>query len=320
MRQGTLKQFLNLSYDRLVPEYFSVLWKDGHPSFRFEKPFKEEDTILVKNCNLRFRGTNYEVVMYTSAGLVNFDGQSDMPSSTSIPMLKSLLQKAIRRGMTRDAIYAARELLTLDPMVFYRRLPIIMIEDVCLHDGFCILVWHMMAGVKPSDVFVRWALGLVHLLCAENQCIDYVLNEKVRLCENIPRDMEQKELVWCVIFRISFGGMAGDIQMMTWIVNQMIIQRECTVSHVLVEPYNSENVIPFPKPFLYECIDFHVHPRILDIDSHISREELKKMMWHNSSSVNHRRRGQLYDADTWMSVCNQIRSNQMRYLQSLQQG
>ena len=65
--------------------------------------------------------------------------------------------------------------------------------------------------IPPSANLVNWILGLVIFLC---QVPTYVEYEKgYQLPENIPRD----ENVWTLIFRIEYGGMKGDIEMLTCI-------------------------------------------------------------------------------------------------------
>ena len=63
----------------------------------------------------------------------------------SIPLVKSNLQKAIRRCDSQIAFQSTLVLLQCAPMELLRRLPIIYIEDVCLMDSYPIIIWLMMA-------------------------------------------------------------------------------------------------------------------------------------------------------------------------------
>jgi hypothetical protein len=56
-----------------------------------------------------------------------------------VPLLKSNLQKAVRRMDTNAALTTTLMLLELDPVEVIRRLPIIYIEDVCLIDSLPVL-------------------------------------------------------------------------------------------------------------------------------------------------------------------------------------
>ena len=59
----------------------------------------------------------------------------------NVPLLKSNLQKAVRRCDNQIAIQSALALIQIEPMELLRRLPIIYIEDVCLMDSYSIVVW-----------------------------------------------------------------------------------------------------------------------------------------------------------------------------------
>ena len=68
-----------------------------------------------------------------------------------VPLIKSNLQKAIRRRDNSIAIQSTLALIQKDPMELLRRLPIIYIEDVCLMDSYSIVVWLMMAAPSTKN-------------------------------------------------------------------------------------------------------------------------------------------------------------------------
>ena len=57
-------------------------------------------------------------------------------TTADIPLLKSNLQKAVRRGNHSIAVSTALAMIQKDVTQFLRRLPVIYIEDVCLIDSF----------------------------------------------------------------------------------------------------------------------------------------------------------------------------------------
>lgn len=67
-----------------------------------------------------------------------------------VPVLKSVLQKSVRRRRPLPAVRVAMELAdkSLDDLL--RRLPIIMLEDSMLHPDLPLLVWLMVASSKVS--------------------------------------------------------------------------------------------------------------------------------------------------------------------------
>ena len=87
--------------------------------------------------------------------------------ATHIPLVKSNLQKAIRRCDSQIAIQSALVLIQCAPMELLRRLPIIYIEDVCLMDSYPIVVWLMMADrdyiINNDDI--DKLLNIIHSLC-----------------------------------------------------------------------------------------------------------------------------------------------------------
>lgn len=63
-------------------------------------------------------------------------------------MLKSILQKSIRRRQPLPAVRVAMELMDKALGELLRRLPIIILEDSMLHPDLPLLVWLMVAESK----------------------------------------------------------------------------------------------------------------------------------------------------------------------------
>ena len=81
-----------------------------------------------------------------------------------VPLLKSNLQKAIRRSDNQIAIQSALALIQVAPMELLRRLPIIYIEDVCLMDSYSIVMWLMIADKAYGALSNRDIdLSLIHI-------------------------------------------------------------------------------------------------------------------------------------------------------------
>ena len=60
-------------------------------------------------------------------------------------IIKSMIQKGVRRGMTKEVLKLSN-LLSINSLEdFLRRIPIIILEDVILHPAYPILVWVMLA-------------------------------------------------------------------------------------------------------------------------------------------------------------------------------
>ncbi|CAB9530325.1 unknown protein [Seminavis robusta] len=69
-------------------------------------------------------------------------------SRLSVPVLKSILQKSIRRRRPLPSVRVAMELMDKALGEFLRRLPIIVLEDSTLHPDYPLLIWAMVAHSK----------------------------------------------------------------------------------------------------------------------------------------------------------------------------
>lgn len=85
-------------------------------------------------------------------------------SRLSVPVLKSILQKGIRRRKPLPSVRVASELADKSLGDLLRRLPIIVLEDSTLHPNLPFLVWLMVAVSKdyqPSFSLLKRVLGIV---------------------------------------------------------------------------------------------------------------------------------------------------------------
>ena len=149
-----------------------------------------------------------------------------------IPILKSNLQKCVRRSLNEFAINTALCLMILDPNELLRRLPIIILEDVILHEDYTFLVWLMCAvskNLKINDFFLDKCLNIVNDISINknreivNPNIQY---KKIDL-RKIEKDdfsnflnSKQKNLLWSIELRKSYGGMNGDMKMLNYFTNK----------------------------------------------------------------------------------------------------
>ena len=80
--------------------------------------------------------------------------------------MKSNLQKAVRKQNREEAVRTALEMLALDRMELFRRLPIISVEDTSLIEKTSVIVWLMMAGErgpmlrKIAEFVARYVISL----------------------------------------------------------------------------------------------------------------------------------------------------------------
>ena len=160
--------------------------------------------------------------------------------------LKSHLQKSIRKQNDSLAIQTSYHLLKLDHVELLRRISIIMIEDVKVHESFTTIIWLMIAlsndkksnsksnsnnfssnnKFRMKKYIYEWVLGVIYTLCQINeinnlQKIEYKKEDESRINKtNIQlfnsyhqHDKEIYSILYSIHIRISFGGLNGDIEM-----------------------------------------------------------------------------------------------------------
>lgn len=148
---------------------------------------------------------------------------SEPPAVVDVPLLKSLLQKAVRRRHKRAAVWATAALLELSPGELLRRLPIVALEDVALCGGLLpAMVWMMAAATKgwaPGACHARWLLNAVAALCEVAQrevpgADDAVVGDRELLARWGSSQADGRlSLLLSLKARLEYGGMAGDMRM-----------------------------------------------------------------------------------------------------------
>lgn len=153
-------------------------------------------------------------------------------SRLSVPVLKSILQKCIRRRRPLPAVRVAMELIDKSLGDLLRRLPVIILEDSSLHPDFGLLVWLMIAYSKdyvlPPQLVIRvlqivfevascqWSDPLVQSSQEgegdEPQYAGVSLSSFHEASESLPKSAE--EMIWSILVRAEYGGMKGDIRML----------------------------------------------------------------------------------------------------------
>ncbi|QKF94176.1 hypothetical protein QKU48_gp0718 [Fadolivirus algeromassiliense] len=228
-----------------------------------------------------------------------------------ITYLKSNLQKCIRRKLNDKAIKTAHHLIKLNINEFLRRISIIIIEDVILHQSYSTIVWLMAATsskktiFKPNKYIIDWLLGLVNTLCDINECdhID-IDNTKYDITK-----FDDYDLLYSLQFRIEYGGMNGDIVMLNYITgvwfDRFRNNKNCNTSEI--HQIDSDTVIDLSlddwKLDGDNCagIDFHCAPYIIDTLSKryntYLENKIQTAIWNCSSGINYRKLNEKSERD-----------------------
>lgn len=201
-------------------------------------------------------------------------------SRNLIPLLKSNLQKAVRRCRPDIAVPTARYLIEHDRVSFLRRLPIIVIEDVCLVDSFPLLIWFMIAAEKdyiltPCDINIL--LSIVRHLCEIRDFYDDSWTKTSASSVPDPTHeslvsfgTEYRDILLAIHYRSLYGGMKGDMRMLVHSIEYYKAHpRE--IKHWAWEPMKislvEENLDLSSSSsmieILPEAIDFHPYPEMI---------------------------------------------------------
>lgn len=159
-------------------------------------------------------------------------------SRLSVPVLKSILQKSIRRRRPLPSVKVAMELADKSLGELLRRLPIIILEDSTLHPDFDLLVWLMMAHSKDYTIppsMLAHVFQIIFEICtcpwidscsssASSAIRDQqnVMNESCTAAslKSLQEELLTHEvagrssLIWAMLVRAEYGGMKGDVAML----------------------------------------------------------------------------------------------------------
>ena len=215
-------------------------------------------------------------------------------SKANIPLLKSNLQKAVRRCHTDIAINSALAIIQRDPLELLRRLPIIYIEDVCLMDSYSIIVWLMIAekehplDINDIDIILHVVKSLCETQTYYDDTIDYTTD--FELTHKNLQDLENKDLLLSIFYRAQYGGMKGDMTMLRnsiYYYSKRPSEIEKTVYDSIHYAELGDNIDILP-----EAIDFHPFPQMIHIlvkQTYLDNNDIKKCIWFVESGVNIRK-------------------------------
>jgi hypothetical protein len=213
----------------------------------------------------------------------------------SVPLLKSNLQKAVRRCNVIAALSSTIILLEKDSIAFLRRLPILFVEDVCLLDSLPIVIWLMMADseYKLTNKDKCILLHIVQNLCSQLHYYDDCEECKIKY---EPRDLQDQphcnELL-SIYYRTLYGGMKCDIQLLESALHYYFENpgeiRKTNFTTAL-------DLLPNKLILIPESIDFHPFPFIIKAiqeqileQEQVSESDIKRYIWFAESAINFRK-------------------------------
>lgn len=219
----------------------------------------------------------------------------------NIPILKSNLQKCIRRNLVNKSLKTAYNLMEIDFTQFIRRLAIIMLEDCVLDSSITTIIWMTSAlpEWEPNLIDKSWLLGVVYLLskCKKRELVKQNIKFNILNFEKKINNMKiiPKSIIYSLQFRKSYGGMKGDMEMISYF-SYLWYERFIGNYQINLNYLNNIRMIKLDIPMSINdieisCIDFHIFP----IDKLIhkkfplySEKIIKDAIWYNSSSISNK--------------------------------
>ena len=226
-------------------------------------------------------------------------------TTCDIPLLKSNIQKAIRRGNVSVAVSTALAILQKDPIQLLRRLSIIYVEDVCMMDSFPIVIWLMMAdsNYKMTSCDICIILQIVYSLCCCSHYFDFDAGEAGDM--DYTHELLEKENcyneVLCLHYRRLYGGLKGDMKLLLNAIKfyvqypQKIIRGfavDCRSAALRVDCFAVPVSITPMVQILPESVDFHPFPGMISFirkKTSIDEQLIRDCIWFAESAYNIRK-------------------------------
>lgn len=264
---------------------------------------EEGDTFVVKR-------TGVSLYLRSSGDLKEFAAPAF--KKYPISLLKSNLQKAIRRGKADVALATTLALLSVDSNEFFRRLAIIYIEDVCLMDSYSIIIWFMMADktyrLVSGDVDI--VLRIVNALCKCAGCFEHNVESVNDYTHELLEVCDGYTNLLSLYYRRLYGGMKGDMDMLVSAIDYYKSGAGFCVKTQFdpVEPV-------LELCILNEAIDYHPFPSMVTAlckRTGFDSDTIKRFIWTVDSGYNYRKPDTIEDSrvhsvePTWVRLAQHL--------------
>ena len=281
--QTKLSQFFSIKTEFNAKHKRCFIYDPEKSRAIFETEPQAKDVFIVKKLGISLYLRNCVVEKY------------DLPTiktDAKIPLLKSNLQKAVRRGKNIVAIGTALAMLQKEPVELVRRLAIICIEDVCVMDTYPVLVWLMMTDKHylPTTGDFYLILQIVNSLCNCTETFDHTYKYKdFVLNHESLQDLKRHDVLLALFYRQKYGGMKGDIEML----NSGISYYTANYGQIVKTDFSTIDFeIPDELEILECAVDFSPFPFILDNinkKTGLDNGKIKEFIWFAESAWNFRK-------------------------------
>ncbi len=257
----------------------------------------------------------------------------------NVEYLTSHLQKSIRKGNEMLAIPTCYHLFKLDLIRLLKLLPMIMLEDVFLHESFPTLIWYIIANstkkFKMMIYHYEWILGLIYILCKINVKDDInnldninednnlLVIEKLNNYSSNIYSEEESSFLYSINILMSMVSNKCDLKMLVHYENiwkKRFIEKNTLLNKTDIMPiciYVKELTL---NDWDLSAIDYYCHPKLLDFIikkyNHLSVDELKMIIWHHSTYINYRTKHVSHDIKNWNMIKGFVERTQKYLLDS----
>lgn len=208
----------------------------------------------------------------------------DPITTLAVPLLKSHIQKCVRRCLPQKAASAAFQLLEHDPLELLRRIPIIMVEDKRVHEDLPMIIWGMLqlcenpAWKMPVE-FAHRVISVVYDMAKSFEHAD-----PKRGLKGLPEGFKQsmftdqsptnRAIAYCLMIRAEHGGTDGDVALLRneaawWIVEPLEPIRSSYGSLDIDAVICDRTIIP-------QAVDFHIMPGLISYLFMCHGEQIKE--------------------------------------------
>lgn len=268
------------------PKYATLIWnsiKDWEVKYT-------EDQILDDSCyinTIHLRKINKDLQIYGKIkhNYINIVSKKYTKKIYNLSLLKSNLQKCVRRGDIDRALITSLNLIRLDFWHFVRRLIIIAIEDVGLIENLDFIVWLMVAypNFEITNEIIHYLLLTVLTICKYQ--IKYYPTSNIGTLNYENLDYSNKNII-SLLIRGEYGGLKSD----TLLINKFINSSDINIIKIKLGKLDIIRNIT-NNDILRESVDFHCYPDMLSdlsIKLDINPLCLKSLIWENNSKYNFR--------------------------------
>ena len=308
---NTLEHWFGLNSNEEIKIEKEVINKHANTKtiFYFDSTTMKSYWLSKKPKNISFSFiVNWDKIPILLCTNLNQNDSYEIPKETyynneHLSFIKSNLQKCIRRQLSSKAIKTGYHMIKLNLNEFLRRISIIIIEDIILHESYSTIIWLMVATSSKKNVLkitkniVDWLLGLIKTLCDINEYdILEPTDKKYHMDE-----LNNYDLLYSLQFRKSYGGMNGDMKMLNYATNSWLNKFNnnvnCDTTKINLIDSNEINTLDLKELELDNCniagLDFHCFPFMIKMinkkHNNYTEKEIRSAIWNCSSKINYRK-------------------------------